>query len=105
MRAIDLKIDVKTNLLYNTNPSTIRVMGTAAGASPAALASLACFCVLLLLGFLKVAFSVLAAEPTTVGDKEGRSMISKIGKLNCFAAAFFDSVHAILVSAVVVAVP
>jgi hypothetical protein len=80
-------------------------VGTAAGASPAALSLVACFGVLLLLGFFKVAFSTLAAESTMVDNKEGKPMISNLNKSNCFAAAFFDSVHAIWGSAVVVAVP
>lgn len=80
-------------------------MGTAAAASPAAFAPFACFCVLLLLGFFKVAFSTLAAESTMVGSKEGSPMISKLSKSNCFAAAFFDSTHAIWASVAVVAVP
>jgi hypothetical protein len=80
-------------------------MGTAAGASPAALAPLACFCVLLLLGFFKVAFSTLVAGSTVVDNKEGKPMISNLNKSNCFAAAFFDSVHAIWAGVVAVVVP
>jgi hypothetical protein len=79
-------------------------MGTAAGSTPAFLAPLACFCVLLLLGFFKVAFSTLTAESTVMDIKEGSPMISKINKANCFTASFFDSMHAIWAS-VVVAVP
>lgn len=79
-------------------------MGTVAGSSPAAPASLACFCVLLLVGFFKVAFSALAAEPT-MGGKEGSPMNSKLSMSNCFVASFFDSVHAMLAGAVAVAVP
>lgn len=80
-------------------------MGTAAGASPAALDPLVCFFVLLLLAFLKVVFSTLAAESTVMDIKEGNPMISKISKSNCFVAAFFDSFHAIWISVVVVAIP
>ena len=80
-------------------------MGTAAGASPAAFGPLACFFVLIILGFFKVVFSTLAAESTVMDIKEGSPMISRINKSNCFAAAFFDSFHAIWASVVVVAVP
>lgn len=79
-------------------------MGTKAGSTLAALDPLVCFCVLLILGFLKVAFSTLASESTMMDVKEGSSMISKLNKSNCFAAAFFDSAHTIWAS-VIVAVP
>lgn len=80
-------------------------MGTAAGASPATFDPLVCIFVLLLFGFFKVVFSTLAAESTVMDIKEDSPMISKINKSNCFAAAFFDSFHAIWVSVVVVAIP
>ena len=79
-------------------------MGTTADASPVAFDFLACFCVLLILGFFKVAFSTLA-ESTMVDGKEGSPMACRLNKSNCFAAAFFDSIHAIWSSVVVVAVP
>ena len=92
-------------VLYIIKCSLIRVTGTAAGSSPAAFSQIACFCVLLLLGFFKVAFSILAAESTMMDSKEGSPMISKLNKSNCFVAAFFDSVHAIFASVAVVVVP
>ena len=86
-------------------PSLIRVMGTASEVASVAFAQFACFCVLLVLGFFKVAFSTLAAESVAADIKEGMPMHSKLNKSNSFAAAFFDSVHALWASVVVVAVP
>lgn len=86
--------------------SLFRVMGASMGSNPAAAASLIMWMLVsFLLGFLKVIFTTLAATPSGV-EKEGTPMISKINKSDSFAAAFFDTMHAICVGAVaVVAVP
>lgn len=81
-------------------------MGAKSGSNPAAeFALILCFLVMIVLGFFKVAFTTLAASPSGV-ERMGSSMGSKLNLSDSFAAAFFDSVHAISVGYVaVVAVP
>lgn len=79
-------------------------MGNGVGANPtAAFSPILCMLVLLLLGFLKVAFTTLAATSKEVDvEKEGTPMITKLNISDSFAAAFFDTVHAVGVSAATV---
>lgn len=81
-------------------------MGTNSGSNPAAKSALIlCFLVTIVFGFFKVAFTTLAASPSGV-ERVGGSMVSKLNVSDSFAAAFFDSMHAISVGFVaVVAVP
>jgi hypothetical protein len=96
---IGLPIAGETKLSYNTI-SLFRVMGAAAGSTPAqsVLNLILLWLLVLFLGYSKIRFASFAVASLGAGKEEGGSMVT-LNNSAIGASAFFDTLHGLGIGA------